>query len=400
MELGLDRVSVVADRLHLCNPTFCAISVAGTNGKGSTVAMLEAIAHAAGYKVGAYTSPHMHRYNERVRIAKKPVNDTQLCAAFEHIEHTRGDTPLTYFEFGTLAALQLFRQEQIDLAILEVGLGGRLDAVNVLDAEAAIVTSVGTDHKHWLGESREQIGREKAGIFRRGRPAICADPAPPASVPDVAEEVGARFLQIGRDFEIQRDITSWCWQAGRQVRAGLPYPALRGEHQLLNAAAALMALDTLSARVPVNQADVRSGLLAAVIPGRFQTLAGLPVRVLDVAHNIEAAVQLCATLKAQPVMGKTAAVLGMLEDKPIDRVVAAMAPIVDHWYLATLSVERGATAARLCEALQHAGVKTPVSLHADPVSAYRAACAGARQHDRVVVFGSFYTVSDILSTVN
>lgn len=400
MELGLDRVSIVADRLYLSTPTFCTISVAGTNGKGSTVAMLEAILHAAGYKVGAYTSPHMHRYNERVRIANNPVNDAQLCAAFEHIEHTRVDTRLTYFEFGTLAALQLFRQEQIDVAILEVGLGGRLDAVNVLDAEAAVVTSVGTDHQHWLGGSREQIGREKAGIFRRGCPAICADPTPPASVREVAQEVGARFLQIGRDFEFERGVTSWRWRAGAQVRTGLPYPALRGEHQLFNAAAALMALDTLSARVPVNQADVRSGLLAAIIPGRFQTLAGLPVRVLDVAHNIEAAVQLCATLKAQPVMGKTAAVLGMLEDKPIDRVVAAMAPIVDDWYLATLSVERGASAAKLGEALQHAGVKAPASLHADPVSAYRAACAGVRQHDRVVVFGSFYTVSDILSIVN
>jgi dihydrofolate synthase/folylpolyglutamate synthase len=342
----------------------------------------------------------MHRYNERVRVAKKPVSDAQLCTAFEDIEHTRCDTPLTYFEFGTLAALQLFRQEQIDVAVLEVGLGGRLDAVNVLDAEAAIVTSVGTDHKHWLGETREQIGREKAGIFRRGRPAICADPTRPESVRDVAEEVGARFLQIGGDFEIERDVTSWCWRAGGQVRAGLPYPALRGDHQLLNAAAALMALDALSARLAVNQGDVRSGLLAAVIPGRFQTLAGLPVRVLDVAHNVEAATQLCATLKAQPVVGKTAAVLGMLEDKPIDRVAAAMAPIVDRWHLATLSVERGATAAKLRGALQHAGVKAPASLHADPVSAYRAACADARQHDRVVVFGSFYTVSDILAIID
>ncbi len=399
MELGLDRVSIVADRLQPDNQNSCTISVAGTNGKGSTVAMLEAILHAAGYKVGAYTSPHMHRYNERIRIARKAVSDAQLCTAFERVEHTRCDTPLTYFEFGTLAALQLFRQEQIDIAILEVGLGGRLDAVNVLDADAAIVTSVGTDHQHWLGESREQIGREKAGIFRRGRPAICADPDPPASIAAVAEEVGARFLQIGRDFSFQRDNSSWCWHTDRQVRAGLPYPALRGDHQLLNAAAALMALDTLSARAPVNQADVRSGLLAAVIPGRFQTLSGLPVRVLDVAHNVEAVIQLCATLKAQPVLGKTAAVLGMLRDKPIDRVVAQMAPIIDQWYLATLSVDRGATAEKLGEALQLAGIHAPASLHADPVSAYRAACTNARPHDRVVVFGSFYTVSDILSAV-
>jgi dihydrofolate synthase/folylpolyglutamate synthase len=397
MELGLDRVSIVAERLALTQPPFRTISVAGTNGKGSTVAMLQAILHAAGYKVGAYTSPHMLRYNERVCIGADSVSDAQLCAAFERIEQTRSDTPLTYFEFGTLAALQLFAQQQVDVAILEVGLGGRLDAVNVIDADAAIVTSVGTDHTHWLGQGREQIGREKAGIFRRGRPAICADPDPPTSVRQVADKVGGQFLQIGDDFRIEREPASWCWRSRQQLRAGLPYPAMRGEYQVRNAAAALMALETLSEHLPVTQAQIRDGLLTAIIPGRFQTLPGWPVRVLDVAHNAEAAAALAETLKAQPVLGKTAAVLGILRDKPIERVMSAMAPVVDCWYLTTLATERGATAEELLAALKAVGIDASALLYPDPRSAYRAACNDAREPDRVVVFGSFYTVSDILS---
>ncbi len=397
MELGLDRVSIVAERLGLMQPPFRTISVAGTNGKGSTVAMLQAILHTAGYKVGAYTSPHMLRYNERVCIGADPVSDAQLCAAFARIEQIRLDTPLTYFEFGTLAAIQLFVEQHIDVAILEVGLGGRLDAVNVIDADAAIVTSVGTDHTHWLGQGREQIGREKAGIFRRERPAICADPDPPASVRQVADAIGARFLQIGHDFHIEREPASWRWRSRQQVRAGLPYPTMRGEYQVQNAAAALMALETLGEHLPVTQTQVRGGLLTAIIPGRFQTLPGLPLRVLDVAHNAEATAALAETLKAQAVLGKTGAVLGMLRDKPIARVIAAMAPVVDRWYLATLATERGATAQELLAVLEAVGIGASASLYPDPRSAYRAACNDADERDRVVVFGSFYTVSDILS---
>lgn len=397
MELGLDRVSIIAERLGLMQPPFRTISVAGTNGKGSTVAMLQAILHTAGYKVGAYTSPHMLRYNERVCIGADPVSDAQLCAAFERIEQIRLDTPLTYFEFGTLAAIQLFVEQHIDVAILEVGLGGRLDAVNVIDADAAIVTSVGTDHTHWLGQGREQIGREKAGIFRRERPAICADPDPPASVRQAADAIGARFLRIGHDFHIEREPASWRWRSRQQVRAGLPYPTMRGEYQVQNAAAALMALETLGEYLPVTQTQVRDGLITASIPGRFQTLPGRPVRVFDVAHNAEAAVALAETLKAQPVLGKTGAVLGILRDKPIERVMLAMAPVVDRWYLSTLATERGATAKELLSVLKAIGIDAPASLYPDPHSAYRAACKDAREPDRVVVFGSFYTVSDILS---
>ncbi|MFQ5936026.1 MAG: bifunctional folylpolyglutamate synthase/dihydrofolate synthase, partial [Acidiferrobacterales bacterium] len=336
------------------------------------------------------------RYNERVRIATQSVSDAQLCTAFERIECTRADTPLTYFEFGTLAALQLFCDVKVDVAVLEVGLGGRLDAVNVLDADVAIVTSIGTDHTHWLGQDREAIGREKAGIFRPGRPAICADRDPPASVRQTARTLGAKFLQIGDDYEAERDPTSWRWRSPHQIRAGLPYPAMRGAHQLQNAAAALMALEALADRLPVTQAHVRDGLLAAVLPGRFQTLPGLPVRVLDVAHNVEAANALAATLKTQSVVGCTAAVLGILKDKPVERVMTAMASVVDRWYLATLSEERGATAEELLAILKQVDSTTPASLHPDPLRAYRTACCDASERDRIVVFGSFYTVSDIL----
>lgn len=397
MELGLDRVSVVADRMGLNRPDCCTIVVAGTNGKGSTVAMLEAILDAAGYKVGAYTSPHMIEYNERIRIGMRSAADAELCSAFARIEDMRGETPLTYFEFGTLAALQLFDDQNIEVAVLEIGLGGRLDAVNVLDADAAIVTFIGIDHTHWLGNDREQIGREKAGIFRSERPAICSDTDPPASVARAAEAIDAQFLQLGQDYHIEEARHSWCWQSRQQIRTALPYPAMRGEHQVRNAAGALMALETLAARLPVTQAHIRSGLLAALAPGRFQTLPGLPVRVLDVAHNAGAAAVLAATLQMQPVVGQTFAVLGMLEDKPIAEVIVAMAPVIDHWYLATLSVERGATAEQLHESLNAAGLNTPTTLCADVTSAYQAAYDDATERDRIVVFGSFYTVSDILS---
>ncbi|MEE8212696.1 MAG: bifunctional tetrahydrofolate synthase/dihydrofolate synthase [Acidiferrobacterales bacterium] len=397
MELGLERVRVVAERMGLMQPSFCTISVAGTNGKGSTVAMLEAILDAAGYRVGTYTSPHMISYNERVRIGMQPASDARLCDAFERVERTRGDTPLTYFEFGTMAALQLFREEGLDVAVLEVGLGGRLDAVNVLDADVAMVTSVGIDHTRWLGDDRERIGREKAGIFRGGRPAICVDPDPPASILQSANAVGAQLLQVGRDFSVEAQAGSWCWRSPQRVRASLPHPVMRGAHQLRNAAGGLMALEALAARLPVTQADIRSGLLAAVLPGRFQTLPGLPVRVLDVAHNPQAASVLAETLKQQPVTGRTYAVIGMLQDKPVAEVMAAMAGVVDRWYLATLAAERGATAAQLHAALEATGSVAPAARYDDVPSAYRAACAAACERDRVVVFGSFYTVSDIIS---
>ena len=396
IELGLERVRVVSRRLDLDHPGFCIITVAGTNGKGSTVAMLEAILHAAGYVVGSYSSPHLIDYNERVRLRTEPVSDADLCQAFERVEAARADTPLTYFEFGTLAAVELFRQHGMEIVVLEVGLGGRLDAVNAWDADVAVISSIGIDHTDWLGPDRESIGREKAGVFRHRRPAICSDPSPPASVAQTAASLGARLLQAGRDFSFELQDAAWLWRHAGRVRSALPFPAMRGDYQLNNAAGVLMALETLADRYPVTQAQVRSGLLNAVLPGRFQTLPGAPLRVLDVAHNLQAIESLIANLRRQPTAARTIAVCGMLKDKPLVEVMRAMLPVVHAWHLASLSTGRGASAQDLHAALVSAGVSAPVTRHAEVTQAYAAALADAGPGDRVVVFGSFYTVGGIL----
>ncbi|MHB8535562.1 MAG: bifunctional folylpolyglutamate synthase/dihydrofolate synthase, partial [Sulfuricaulis sp.] len=320
-------------------------------------------------------------------------------AAFERIDAARGTVPLTYFEFGTLAAFEIFKAAKIDIAVLEVGMGGRLDAVNAIDNDVAIVTSVDIDHTSWLGDTREAIGREKAGIFRHGRPAVCGDPDPPRVIAAEAARIGARLLQIKRDFSIERGPTEWNWRLGARLRAGLPYPALRGDYQLYNAASVLTALEMLSERFPVTQADIREGLLSAVIPGRFQVLPGLPVCVLDVAHNAQAARSLAATLKQQRTPGRTLAVFGMLKDKDIAAVAAPLAGTIDRWYPASLNVARGATAAQLIEALAAADARAPARGYDDVHQAYAAARADAAETDRIVVFGSFHTVGDILAAL-
>lgn len=396
IELGLARVAEVRDRLGLAQPAFAIVSVAGTNGKGSTVAMLEQVLHAAGYRVGAYTSPHLLDYNERVHIATEAASDAELCTAFERVEAARADTPLTYFEFGTLAALEHFRQHNVDVAILEVGLGGRLDAVNAWDADVAIVTSVGIDHTEWLGPDRESIGREKAGIYRAQRCAICGDPEPPRSLIEVAELAGAHLLCVNRDFDFERLPESWTWRALDKMHAGLPYPAMRGDYQLYNAACVIMTLSCFAARFPVKMADIRAGLLNAVLPGRFQTLPGRPVRVLDVAHNAQAAKALARTLSAQVVPGRTIAVCGMLHDKPIVEVLRILVPLVARWHVAGLPGARGTSTEDMRAALAAAGVGEGVGLHEDIEQAYAAALAEANENDRIVVFGSFHTVSAIL----
>ncbi len=396
IDLGLERVRLVAQRLGLEQPDFCIITVAGTNGKGSSVAMLEAILHAAGYRVGSYSSPHLIDYNERIRIQTEPLADAELCAAFTRVDAARGDTSLTYFEFGTLAALDLFRAHRREIVVLEVGLGGRLDAVNVWDADVALISAIGIDHTEWLGPDRESIGREKAGVLRAGRPAVCSDPAPPASVAQVATALGAHLYQSGRDFSFEPGADSWTWRHGGRVRSALPHPAMRGDYQLYNAAGVLMALEAVGSRFPVTQAQVRAGLLTAVLPGRFQTLPGRPLRVLDVAHNLQAVESLAANLRRQPVAGRTFAVCGMLRDKPVSDVMRVMGPEVHAWHLASLATARGASAEELHAALVSAGVTAPATLHADVASAYDAAMAAAGPEDRVVVFGSFYTVGGIL----
>lgn len=380
-------------------PGYAVVTVAGTNGKGSTVAMIEGMLCAAGYKVGAYTSPHLVRYNERICVQGQAVSDLALIDSFERIDAARGATPLTYFEFGTIAAFDLFRSAAIDVAVLEVGMGGRLDAVNVVDADVGVVCAIGIDHVAWLGPDRETIGREKAGILRPGRPAVCSDPDPPMSIRRHAEKIKAELLQLGRDFFIERGDAGWTWRSGDRIRTGLPYPALRGEFQLNNAAGALMALECLGERFPVTQGHIRDGLHHAAPPGRFQVLPGSPRRVLDVAHNAQAARALAATLKRQPVVGRTLAVFGMLVDKVIPDVARAMAGGVERWYVAPLPSPRSATTEQLLQALTAGGVTAPVTAFADVRAAYEAAGCDARPDDRIVVFGSFYAVGDILSTL-
>jgi dihydrofolate synthase/folylpolyglutamate synthase len=399
IDLGLERVEKV--RAGLGAQVRCPIVVVGgTNGKGSTCAMLEAILLAAGYRTGLYTSPHLLRYNERVRIAGYEAQDDALADAFEQVEQARvavGAPSLTYFEFGTLAAWKLFAESDLDALILEIGLGGRLDAVNLFDADCAILASIALDHMDWLGDTREAIGQEKAHIFRAGRPAICADPAPPASVIDYAREIGSNLLLLGRDFGLKGERNQWQYWGPRGRRSGLAYPALRGSNQLLNACAALTALDTLSDRLPVSMQHVRQGLALVELPGRFQVLPGRPQVVLDVAHNPHAAAVLDANLSGMGFFPNTIAVFGMLRDKDIAGVAAKLAGRIDRWHAATLDTPRGANSAELIEALARAGIRAPVVQYDSPREAYAAALETADENDRIVTFGSFHTVADVMA---
>lgn len=387
--LGLDRVADVLQRTKA--KIVCPIiTVGGTNGKGSTCAMLESILQAGGYRTGLYTSPHLRRYNERVRIAGREAEDEGLCDAFAAVESARGDVPLTYFEFATLAALCLFSKANLDAVVLEVGLGGRLDAVNAVDADCAVLTSVGIDHVEFLGATREAIGREKAGIFRPSRPAVVAEPDPPQSV----LSAGAQLLRIGRDFGFVNQGPQWSWWGPSGKRSGLAHPALRGSIQLRNASAALAALDCLRERLPLSMQSVRRGLAEVSLPGRFQVLPGRPQVVLDVAHNPEAAAVLAANLGDSGFAPETIAVFGMLRDKDIAGVVRAMAPRITRWHLATLPGPRGAGASEISEILSKENIEVPVSLFPTVAAALAAAKREADENDKIVVFGSFLTVAD------
>lgn len=394
IELGLARVHAVKTALQLA-PSLPVIIVGGTNGKGSTCAYLEAMLTAAGYRVGLYTSPHLLRYNERVRIDNCEVDDAALCAAFSAVETARGPVSLSYFEFGTLAAVWLFARAEVDVAVLEVGLGGRLDAVNVFDPECAIVTSVDIDHTDYLGDTREKIGFEKAGIFRAGRPAICGDDQPPQSLLQHAANIGADLRVMAEAFSVVPEVGSWHYSGQHEYR-NLPNPAMPGRYQLNNAACAIAALETLHERLPVSEAAIRLGLQTAHAAGRFQILPGQPEVVLDVAHNPHAARALAANLQARPGSGKTLALCAMLADKDIAGVVQAMQHEVDEWLLASLDVARGATAQVLHDALREAGVSAPITCSDSVADAWRLACERARENDRICVFGSFYTVARVL----
>ncbi len=394
--LGLDRVDEVRRALAI-KPAYPVIAVGGTNGKGSCCAMLEAVLLHAGYRVGCYTSPHFLHYNERVKVGGRAVDDAALCAAFARIEQARGDISLTYFEFGTLAAMLIFADAGIDAGILEVGLGGRLDAVNIFDADCAIVASVDLDHQSYLGDTREAIGFEKAGIYRGGRAAICADADPPHSLLAHAKTIGADLMLIDRDFGYVADTRQWRYWGPRAKRNGLPWPALRGRCQLANAAACITALDALRDRLPLTAADLRGGLLTAEIAGRFQVLPGRPLVVLDVAHNPQAARVLAANLAELPESkGGVVAVCGMLADKDIAGVIGALKTSFTRWHIADSTGPRGATANDLDAALRQAAVNAPVAHYSSVAAAWREACKNARDDDKIIVFGSFLTVAAVM----
>ncbi len=392
--LGLDRVAQVKQRLNL-QPDFPIVVVGGTNGKGSVCAMLEAILHAAGYRVGCYTSPHLLDYNERVRISKQQASDAELCASFAQIEQVRGDIPLTYFEFGTLAAMQCFIEHKVEVAILEVGLGGRLDAVNVFDADCSVVTSVDIDHTDYLGTTREQIAIEKAGIFRQGHVAICADSDVPLSLRKHAQEIGADLWCIGSDFGFTRHDGQWDYRSSVCSRSALAYPALRGAFQLNNASAALAALDALRDKLPVTMGVVRRGLVEVELAGRFQFIPGKPQLILDVGHNPHAARSLAQNLANLPP-AKTFAVFSMLKDKDIAGVVTALDARIDVWLVAGIDAPRGATTAELVQVLQNARVRGEVKPCISIADALHEASNRASENDRIAAFGSFYTVAEVM----
>jgi dihydrofolate synthase/folylpolyglutamate synthase len=393
--LGLDRVREVFARLE-AQPAFPVITVGGTNGKGSTTAMLEAILNAGGYRTALYSSPHLLRYNERLRIRGADASDDAIVAGFEAVERVRAGVPLTYFEYGTLGALWLFAREGVDAAVLEVGLGGRLDAVNVVDADCAVLTSVDIDHVDFLGATREDIGREKAGIFRPGRPAVIAEPRPPQSVLDAP----AMQLRFGRDFGFTAQGTQWAYWGPGGRRSSLAYPALRGAVQLRNASAALCALDAVRERLPIAMQDVRRGLAEVTLAGRFQVLPGRPQIILDVAHNVEAAQALAANLDASGFAPETVAVCGMLRDKDLAGVLRALGKRITAWHYCSLPGARAASAAELAAAGAAAGISAPSSAFESPSAGLAAALERAGENDKIVVFGSFLTVGEAMQWLN
>ncbi|MDD2845094.1 MAG: bifunctional tetrahydrofolate synthase/dihydrofolate synthase [Rhodoferax sp.] len=401
IDMGLERVHTVARRMGI-GFACPVITVAGTNGKGSTCVMLESILLQAGYRTGVYTSPHLVHFEERLRLNGEPVKATELVAAFERVENARiqdhDAVSLTYFEFTTLAILDVMRQSRLDVVILEVGLGGRLDAVNIIEPDCAIITSIDLDHTALLGETRDAIGYEKAGIMRTGKPVVVSDPMPPQSVLDRALEVGADLWRVGADFNVTGDKQQWAW-AGRGRRySGMAYPALLGANQLVNAAGVLAALNALRDRLPITAQAVRNGFAFVDLPGRFQIVPGQPNLVLDVAHNPHAAAALAANLDAMGFFPTTHAVFGAMADKDIAAVLARLNPLVDKWYFTNLPTERAARATDLMAQWQAANKRKDCTaeVYADPESALQAALSQADPADRIVVFGSFLTVGGVL----
>ena len=397
IDLGLARVKEVYGRLGKSEKPPFTITVGGTNGKGSCVAMLDAILRCQGYRVGTYTSPHLLRYNERIRIDGQAVGDDRICDAFERIERVRKETTLSFFEFGTLAALDLFASAHLDVQVLEVGLGGRLDAVNIIDADAALIASIDLDHQDWLGNTRSAIGLEKAGIFRPGRPAVIGDPDAPAAVIRYAVEHDVPLSRQGPDFRHEVLDGGWNWMARETRLADLPFPALEGDHQFINASAVLEILHRVESRLPVSPEAIRDGLKNVTLAGRFQYIPGCVPVLLDVAHNPQAVRVLADYLRSR-FGGKTVhAVFSVMRDKDISGIVNNIKDQVDHWYLAPLKMPRAATADQLMTVFDRFGVSAVRSGFPDAAAAFDAARQSAASEHLVLVFGSFFLVSEYLA---
>ena len=399
IDLTLERVREVAERMSLLAPACRVITVAGTNGKGSTVEYLTALVQAGGHRVGTFTSPHLRRYNERIRINRQMVDDASLIAAFQQIEAARAEITLTFFEFNLLAALWVFREAAVDVAVLEVGLGGRLDAVNIVDADAAVICSIGFDHRDWLGDTLAAIGREKAGVLRAGRPAVLADPQMDPAVEQQAVQIGARVFWAGRDYQVLRGAEAgdgWELHGPGLVLTQLPRPSLPGEVQIANAAAALVALASVQPSLLPDPAQIAAALTSVSLPGRFQIIPGPVEWILDVAHNEPAARVLADNLRARPVAGRTALVTGILGDKDIAAIADLLAPVTDRWILCGISEPRGLSAAQLAERSAHfAGADQAADITAGVALAQQWAQPG----DRVVVCGSFWAVAPALTAL-
>ena len=399
IDMGLERSLLIKQRLGIAFQV-PVITVAGTNGKGSTCAMLESIGLQAGYRVGLYIKPHFVHFEERCRVNGRSVDAAELIPHFQAVEEARAGMPLTYFEFTTMAILRLLASAPLDMVILEVGLGGRLDTVNAIDTDCAVITSIDIDHTAYLGTDRESIGREKAGIMRTGKPVVVGDPMVPASIVARAAEIGADLRLLGRDFNYAGDKQQWGW-GGRDKRFnGLAYPALRGANQLLNASAALAAFETLRDRLPITAQAVRNGFASVELTGRFQIVPGQPMLVLDVAHNPHAVGALAENLDQMGFFPRTHAVFGAMADKDLEAIIRRMAPLVDAWHFTDLPIARAASAADLQQLHERLALKGPGPVttfrHASPDDALRATIATADPADRIVVFGSFFTVGGVL----
>ncbi|WP_411725323.1 bifunctional tetrahydrofolate synthase/dihydrofolate synthase [Methyloglobulus sp.] len=397
IDLGLERVAKVYKALNPSGAKPLTITVAGTNGKGSCIAYLEAIYLAQGYRVGAYTSPHILKYNERIKIGGIPISDDKICQAFERIEIVRNNTSLSYFEFGTLAALDIFSRANLDIQLLEVGLGGRLDAVNIVEPDVAIISSIGIDHVAWLGETREAIGYEKAGIFRASVPAIVGDPLPPNSLIQVASDKDACFYALGKDFGYTKQQNGWEWFSGARRINRLPAPALKGEHQYRNASAVIMATVQLADRLPVDGQSIQTGLENVQLPGRFQLIDGTVPVLLDVGHNPEAVRTLLEYLTQNFPNRRIHAIFSMMKDKDIAEVLRIMNPVVCNWFFAPLTNVRAATEALMREIFSQQAVRNVSFGYTGFVDAFAAAKKQAREGELLLVFGSFFLVSDCLA---